>query len=267
MQRMILAICLFAVGLLLGCARSDAPPPPTAAPPTATLDYQAIYPASVERPPTASDSLAMQIDAGEAIMRLGLGQPDDVVIAASGNLLLVGINQMLLGIDPSRFELRWQRQYEADIRDVAISPDGSLAALIVGQTQLHLINTESVEGQHILRFRDRALRAVAFSSNSRTVALAGLERFSLIDASDGALLWTQRQSSGGAFSMAFSPDNRLLAMTLSHGAFQIVDAATGNLLVNRVDFSGTLLGPVSWSADGRVVSYGRSVPGVLVEYD
>lgn len=133
-------------------------------------------------------------------------------------------------------------------RGVAFSPSDQLVA-IVGNQQLQLCNTES--GEEIAQ-RSGAGHAVAFSHDGKWLAYGGDSDRIQICAIPGLLTQRELVHGKGVRSIAFSPDDAILAAGHEDGVVRLWDVATGH---NRAEIAGHehRVADIAFSPDGRAL--------------
>ena len=147
------------------------------------------------------------------------------------------------------------------LRNLALGADGTLAAVSAGQPTVWTRAT----GQLLRRFDSgrESVNALALAPDGQRVA-ATCKRDKahpdslLVWAATGELLYRRAPESGPAQAVAFSPDNRLLAVGTEHGGVQVLDAAAGRTL-RSLPLDGqqrAVVGAVSFSPDGKWLAAG-----------
>ncbi|MGP0067370.1 MAG: WD40 repeat domain-containing serine/threonine protein kinase [Isosphaeraceae bacterium] len=154
------------------------------------------------------------------------------------------------------------------INDVALSPDGSRLAIAGWDWRVIVRDLTSAAEPLIYRGHPGIVWSVAFSPDGRAIASAGADRtvrvwdsrtgqdlwFTMADLPDGST--TQRRT------LVFSPDGRILAGCIGHGArgpfaVQLWDAATG-APVRTLSGAAGQINAVTFSPDGtRIATAGE----------
>ena len=99
------------------------------------------------------------------------------------------------------------------VRDLVLSPDGeTLAASLIGSSQVTLVDLESGEELYTLEGHLHRVNGVAFSPDGRLVASASRDgAVHLWDVSNGYLLKTLEDHTEAVNAVTFSPDGTLVA--------------------------------------------------------
>ncbi|MCP4259373.1 MAG: hypothetical protein GY774_17960 [Planctomycetes bacterium] len=92
--------------------------------------------------------------------------------------------------------------------------------------------------------------ALAFSSDSKTIAVGGNEEITIYDASTNKAVRTWKAHNGKVNAVAFSHDDKVLASGSSDKSVKLWDAKTGKL-VNTIDVHRSQVYAVTFSPDGK----------------
>jgi WD40 repeat protein len=92
--------------------------------------------------------------------------------------------------------------------------------------------------------------ALAFSSDSQTIAVGGNGAITIYDASTNKVVRTWKAHNGKVNAVAFSHDDKVLASGSSDKSVKLWDAKTGNL-VNTIDAHRSQVYAVTFSPDGK----------------
>ncbi|MFG2128994.1 helix-turn-helix domain-containing protein [Streptomyces sp. NPDC048751] len=143
------------------------------------------------------------------------------------------------------------------VGDTAVlSPDGTRLALVgeKGSVRIWHLPTGAL---HTARTgHGQSVRALAFTPDSRTVAVldieVGADQVTLLDAATGRTQRTIKPSTGSLLSLAFGPDGHTLATSGSNGSVKTWDARTGRLQ-DSFGVSGEVAS-LAFSPDGRTLA-------------
>jgi WD40 repeat protein len=156
-------------------------------------------------------------------------------------------------------------RFEAAVTSVALSPDGSLAAVGQEDHTVHIVEIGSSEHRQVIRL-DGKPWPLAFSPDGKRLATGshtdkGMGVTQLFDVSAGTEIFQDRQN-GPVSAITFSPDGSRIAASGWDATVRIRDAATGteqlhlghNDSVSDVRFSpdGTVLASGSHDGDVRI---------------
>jgi WD40 repeat protein len=136
---------------------------------------------------------------------------------------------------------------EGVLGNLAFSPDGRLLATGLWE---HEVAVWDVASQTQLRALPGQVSA--FSPGGELLAVAELDRLSLLDSADYRPLTTLNTETGFIRSLSFNPDGSRLAV--SGEGVNILDINTGDLLHRMPDTSGFGGTYVAYSPDGRFIS-------------
>jgi WD40 repeat protein/serine/threonine protein kinase len=159
--------------------------------------------------------------------------------------------------------------HKHQVRRVAFSPDSRwLASASLDGTAIlwELLGKREITRRYTLRHRDKVV-AVSFSPDNRTLASASGDNTAKLwdlQAPNGDSL-TERRTiplAGGARSIAFNPDGRLLAIS-QDGGIAIHDPATGKEVYPFKPAWAPVPG-LAFGPDGRIFSSGASDPYLKV---
>jgi WD40 repeat protein/uncharacterized caspase-like protein len=156
-------------------------------------------------------------------------------------------------------EIVAQLGHSESVDSVAFSPDKKTA--LSGSVDKTLRLWDVATGQLLRTFEGHSdwINVVVFSPDGRRVLSGSRDKtLKLWDTATGHLLRTFEGHSNSVLSAAFSPDGRRI---LSGGdqTLRLWDAATGKLLRTLFFSSSSPWSPVTFSPDGRRVSWGREV--------
>lgn len=120
---------------------------------------------------------------------------------------------------------------ELDLRNISMSPDGTMIACGGWADRVTVVNTQTGEVVRKLQMDETGGIPVAFSPNGRFLAV-GEENgpIKLWSVSDWSLIRTIKGHKGAVMSFAFSPNSKLLASGGDDGLVRIWDASTGKLI-------------------------------------
>jgi WD40 repeat protein/Tfp pilus assembly protein PilF len=187
---------------------------------------------------------------------LRIGPPERVAsvgtlsqLASSANGRLVGFSRLNSGgliLDRDRPDALVSLSPHADVRSIALTPDGTMAATGSHNRSLVKIwNTRTGEALHELNLPSSR---VAFSPDGRKLLTTarGLELWSV---GDWRRLWKGDGSSLSAH--AFSPDGRLVAVDAGTGRIMIYAADDGRIIAQLDDPYPAALHSLAIGPDGR----------------
>ncbi len=91
---------------------------------------------------------------------------------------------------------------------------------------------------------------MAFSSDSKTIAVGGIGEITIYDTSTNKPVRTWKAHNGKVNAVAFSHDDKVLASGSSDKSVKLWDAKTGKL-VNTIDAHRSQVYAVTFSPDGK----------------
>jgi WD40 repeat protein len=139
---------------------------------------------------------------------------------------------------------------------VAISGSGQYWAASIGRGEVRV--WEAVNGRlHLIwQLHDNMIRALAFSPDSRGLAIGSMDgTIQLWDVTNGTLLWSNWHNNN-VTRLAFSPDGKGLAGAGNDSTPRLWDAHSGRLLQELAHPAPVFA--ISWSPDGRWLASGDS---------
>ena len=109
--------------------------------------------------------------------------------------------------------------------------------------------------------------ALAFSSDSKTIAVGGNGMITIYDTSTNKAVRTWKAHNGNVNAVAFSHDDKVLASGSSDNSVKLWDAKSGKL-VNKIDAHRSQVYAVTFSPDGkRLVTTSRDKTARLWKVD
>ncbi|MBN1121091.1 MAG: CHAT domain-containing protein [Anaerolineae bacterium] len=146
------------------------------------------------------------------------------------------------------------------IRKIAFSPDGSLAAAgISGSFEAYVMiwNTETGGVIGPIALSSPNLTGLAIDPGNRYLAAAISNTESqIIDLESGAAHPPVGLPDTSVMAAAFSPDGTTLALAASNGLVYLVDPVSGGLIANPLDGETSGAFSLDFSADGRMLAVG-----------
>ena len=137
-----------------------------------------------------------------------------------------------------------------DIKDVAISPDGTLIAILSELGPLVFLRSDTGDQIQSPNLQSVASLAISFSANGSRLARANADGTAVVlEASSGALLRTLSGHSGPVNQVVFSEDDTRIATAGQDGTVKIWDSITGEELLTLFVATGGAT-DVAFSADG-----------------
>jgi WD40 repeat protein len=185
------------------------------------------------------------------------GDADALALAPDGKTLAAGgTNNTLRRWDISGKELAIGGGHQAGIASLALTPDGKRLATgsAAGAMRFWAMDTVKDSAKRLGLGKDDAL--VACASDGKTLALAeGSSPARLIDVSNPQA----RASFSGpkddpVWSLAFSPDGKLLAVGHEHHGVQLWNVATGSV-ARQLDYPGGVHA-LAFTPDGKTLAAG-----------
>ena len=144
-------------------------------------------------------------------------------------------------------------------RSVALSPDGSTLAAVMGFDQVHLWDLGTGTNTAILEGHTGRLNAVVFSPDGAILASGSSDRtVKLWDVAMAAEITTLEAPDGSWISaLAFSPDGRMIASGDARGQVKLWDVASGDrTAAYGDDVHG--IGSLAFSPDGTILAAGSA---------
>ncbi len=150
--------------------------------------------------------------------------------------------------------------------NVAISPDGRLAALSFYSNRVFLFDLTNGEPLPAMRQNNGSAGPLTFSADGTRLAVAGTDaRVRVFDVTTGRILKVLGEFADEVYALAFTPDATQVLVGMYAGRLQIVDIASGDILrtfqmerdgdyggVSRVAFSADTVRVMGLSDVGMV---------------
>jgi WD40 repeat protein len=204
--------------------------------------------------------------------------PSSVAFAPAGNILATGCfeGQLDLWSVPDGGILKSIRGYSSTIEDLAYSPDGNYLAAVYGVPDYLVQVWQIPEGRASFTLTGGHFTRVAYAADGRTLATVranpAYDQYG--HAAGFVQLWSASNGTqiaqldvNDAVSVAFSPDNRILATGSFDGTLRLWEIASGKLLfeigahtesIQRVAFTSDGTRLISASLDGTISQWGIS---------
>jgi RNA polymerase sigma factor (sigma-70 family) len=144
---------------------------------------------------------------------------------------------------------------------IAFSPEGKLLALMDTYGAIHLF--ETALGKKLFAVGPNGIRALAFSPDSKILALANPTTCSLWDTATGQALRSFPEARSAIVSLAFAPDGRTLAIGGHDGAIHLGDVATGRA-ARQPTGHGDTIHAIAFAPDSKTVATGGQDGMVLL---
>jgi ankyrin repeat protein len=148
-----------------------------------------------------------------------------------------------------------------DVQDLRFSGDGKILVGVIRNPNNTLLFWDAISGEvrRSIVVVDPGFYSVAYRNDGAMVAASAGEivkndRVDVFDPSTGKIIYSLDEHSV-VFSLAFSPDNKLLATGSGDTTIKLWDAATGKLL-RTMDGHSKLVRSVVFSPDGRLLASG-----------
>jgi WD40 repeat protein/tRNA A-37 threonylcarbamoyl transferase component Bud32 len=164
------------------------------------------------------------------------------------------------------------RGHTKGVINLAFSPDGTRLASVSLDGTARLWDAIALKEKHLFPTQDAVLWCVAFSSDSRRVAIAAGDQVTIHEADSASAVLTLRGHHHQVAAMAFSPDDRRLATAGGDGdsrrggplnlwgrggGVKLWDLATGQEVLT-LGGATDVLSCVAFSRDGRRLAAGRT---------
>ena len=196
---------------------------------------------------------------------------NQIAVDKAGGVVLVSCGEdeyelrEVVAFDYPSGTVRLTKEFGADIKSIALSPDGALAAVGLEDSTIRILDTGSGEQRDEIPLGGKA-RSLAFSPQGDRLAMGygiggNLGVISVIALGSHAnIVWETRQNEVSA--LVFSPDGSRLAVAGWDGLLCVLDAETGeeqlrlqhNSRVADVRFSadGVMLASCTCTGDTRI---------------
>ncbi|HEY7126690.1 MAG TPA: WD40 repeat domain-containing protein [Ktedonobacterales bacterium] len=193
--------------------------------------------------------------------RVGCGA---LLFVPSRNWLLSGTEEGSIWVWESRTGHRvgrWPVAHSAEVRALALSPDGRWLASGSADALVLLCELDSGTATSKLAQADTVC-ALAWTPSSQALFTAGQDgRLCVFEVPSGRLLRVLLQQQEWLMSLACSPDGQRLACGLEESTGLVLEVATGNLYGWLTGPSNQLTG-LAWSPDGSLL-VGGGAEGTL----
>jgi len=142
---------------------------------------------------------------------------------------------------------------DAGPKSVAISPDGTLAALASEDGSVRVFAIATAKLQLVIQAQATMAHDVAFAPDGKHLAACGADgKARLYDVKSGLEIRAFEGHEEGTKSLCFSPDGGWLATSGEDGTLKVWDTETGEL-ARTLDGHEAHVDRVAWSADGRTL--------------
>ncbi len=128
------------------------------------------------------------------------------------------------------------------------SPDGQVVAFVSTNTPVSLWQLSAVRQNKFLLTEGDISYGLAFSRDGKEVAVAGAKGIRVYDFETEKVT---RTIESPAYSVAYSPDGKMLASAPQNGVVKLWEAATGKEIKT---LTGSATSSLSWSADSKLLA-------------
>lgn len=215
------------------------------------MDLVAPHPEVQARIQASEAALQRTFELPESACGLGASPDGRRVLMAAGSTVYSG------DVETGQVAKRWDGP-AGNVRAVAFSPDGKLAAVGCGDGKVLLVDVEAGKELHACVGHTGGLRCLAFLPDGKHV-VSGAEDHTarLWDVATGMEVRKFEGHTDQVLCLAVSPDGRRLATGPSIGdkVARVWDVTTGELLA-RLEGNGEAVYALAFSPDGKAVLTG-----------
>ena len=179
------------------------------------------------------------------------------VSMSNGGQLLCDVNGVrLFDVDTGDPVGELPQTFDATVREMAFSPDGTQLAAVGRDGTAHIFNVKNATEEILLRADEYSALAVDFSQDGKHIAVAlGDGTIHLFDAVTGKELQSLQGPTEAAVSVAFNPDGTLLASAGIDNTIRVWNVATGEAVAVLPGHSDYVIS-VAFSPDGSLIASG-----------
>ncbi len=165
-----------------------------------------------------------------------------------------------------RLQKTFRVKGKVDLEAIALSPDTRiLAQAVATQKEVQFWNVDTGESLGLgLPHRFTQVFDIAFSPDSKLIAVAHDKSIELWDVTTAKLRVKELSHADYVFGIAFSPNGKLLASASSDGTVRLWETNTGNEVGEPVVGHNNGAESVAFSEDGRLLASGDVAGNILI---